>query len=162
MILEYFFRQSYGDTNSVKGLPNCGGSLTLSRSYFDHVGYFDETLTYSEDLDMVLRLAAKFPFIYDTMISYGHRWHSQNSYYRHGRKERYRQKAKAIEKSLFENLQSLDPSTATAAFTSLLADYLASEQYCKVLRCGLYGKESLWAIPRLAERAVRTRIASLT
>jgi glycosyltransferase involved in cell wall biosynthesis len=160
MILTEFLRLSHGDTNSITGLPNCGGSLTLPASCFDAVGYFDETLTYSEDLDMVLRLAARFPFIYNRIVSYGHRWHSQNSYYQLGRRERYRQKARVIEKNLFINLESLDSTTVSSAFLSLMSFELASRQYSMVVRHALHDWNAMRAVPMLARRVLETRIRS--
>jgi glycosyltransferase involved in cell wall biosynthesis len=160
MILDYLLRCSHGDTSSAAGPPPLG-PITAPKSCFKYVGYYDETLTYSEDLDMALRLAAKFPFTYDTMISYGHRWHSRSSYCRHGRKERYRQKARVIEKNLLENLQSQDSAAIRAGFESLLSFYLASDQYSKLLRYAVYSRDSIRAIPYLVKRVLRTRLAGL-
>ena len=54
------------------------GTVILKRKCLEHVGYFDENLRYSEDMDLWLRIAVRYPIAYSTDLYMLRRIHEHN------------------------------------------------------------------------------------
>ena len=139
------------DTGRATGIP-MPGPISAPRALFDEVGPYDETLTYAEDLDMMLRLASLVPFTYDEVISYGYRRHLGASVLVQQKMQRYGGKGRALEKCLGANWDALDRNPRRAALSALLWYCVGSRQYTKFLKHSAHGTDSVSALWRCAKR----------
>ena len=101
----------------------------IPRRCFDDVGLFDETLTSSEDIDMSLKLARKYPFRFVPEVLYYYRMYEGNTENRLSRRRRYANAAKTMDKHFMSARKSLDKPTKEKAARRLFSNVVASRNY---------------------------------
>ncbi|MDA4123966.1 MAG: glycosyltransferase [Thaumarchaeota archaeon] len=132
-----------------------GGLITAKKICFEEVGKFDETLTWGEDFEMCLRLAASYPITYDGVSTYGYRIYDQNTLNRISKKKRWSVQGQILEKHLRMNMGALDSESVKRSFDYLFSCYVASGQWSKILRYGFTRKEGFESMVGLPIRALR-------
>ena len=119
--------QTYG------GIPMC----MIPRACFDRVGLFDEALLWAEDLDLLLRLAREFDFIYTGQALYGYRTHEGSKRMTVGRRERLHYVATVLERHFLENRALVERGARERVISNLTRYYALTGQRRKMLRYGL-------------------------
>jgi len=121
------------DVNSV---------LVAPRSCFLDVGLYDESISWGEDYDIILRLARRFPFVYVDQEAYGYRLHPGNSWRTFSEKELYRHKAKILARHLKQGRAFLSAEQASMV-EARLAGYYGRAGMRGLSFTGSYGESVL-------------------
>ena len=132
-----------------------GGPFATQREVLAEAGPFDETLTWGEDFDMCLRLAARHEFRFDPVSTYGYRIYKGNMLGSLTKRKRWSEQARILERHLLPNLDALRPRQAEASFRYLFSCYVASRQWQKLFRRGLSHPAALAELAILPLRAGR-------
>jgi glycosyltransferase involved in cell wall biosynthesis len=132
-------------------------SIAVPRHFFDMVGLYDESLRYAEDLDMVLRLSARFPFYFERLSTYGWRVHQDSSSVAMARPRRMSYESKTLERHLLDNLSTLDSKTKRKAFNRLLGCYVGSGQWMKLVKISFVDLQAFLSMITIPTRARRFR-----
>jgi glycosyltransferase involved in cell wall biosynthesis len=132
-----------------------GGPIALPKSCFDEVGLFDETLRWCIDIDMALRLSAKFPFRFERLSTYGYRSHQGNSRIVMDKVQRMKYESRILERHLLDNLGTLDSNTRRKAFNRLFGCYIGSGQWRKLIRTSFVDWQALISMLTIPKRMNR-------
>jgi glycosyltransferase involved in cell wall biosynthesis len=124
-------------------------NLLVPRACFDAVGPYDESLRYSEDHDMVLRLSRRFKFKYLDEKLYGYRVHPGNARNLLPREIVFAQKAIVTERHFRESGNALTKMQRRRISKHLLWYYAMSRQPAKLLRGSAANFESLKDLRRI-------------
>jgi len=136
-----------------------GGILALPKRCFDEVGLYDERLSWAEDFDMALRLAERFPFVFDPLSTYGYRIYGGNKIRTLDKKDRWSQQGRILESHLIQDYGRLDEETRRTSFRYLFSCFVASGQWGEILRYGFTKEAGFCAMVglplRLSKKAPR-------
>ena len=108
--------------------------LVAPKQCFLEAGLYDESVTWGEDYDMVLRLAKRFPFVYVDEEAYGYRLHPGNSWRPFSKRELYRYKARVLERYVADGEGWLTPDEMSVVEARLASYYSRSGQRWRLLR----------------------------
>jgi glycosyltransferase involved in cell wall biosynthesis len=111
-------------------------TVMAPKKFFEEVGLYDESLAYSEDHDMILKLAKMYPFAYLDEKLYGYRVHEGNSRNLLPREDVFFYKAVVTARHLKQSKELLTPSQRKAVEKHLLWYYAISRQRRKLLGQG--------------------------
>ncbi|MDA4127892.1 MAG: glycosyltransferase family 2 protein [Thaumarchaeota archaeon] len=132
---------------------NANALIMAPSSCFKAVGFYDESLVCNEDYDLVLRLAAKFPFRYVPRPLYGYRIYGGNTLERVPRRLRYNLRASVVERNFLENESVFDSQTKVKIMRNMLGAYAAARNYRKLARHGLGSRLGISELARLGLRS---------
>lgn len=107
------------------------------RVCFDKVGFFDETLPWAEDYDLLLRLAREFDFRYIDQALYGYRTHERSKRKTLGRRERLLCESLVTERHFQAGKGLLDNQAKRQVIFNLMRYYSLTGQNRKMLRYGM-------------------------
>jgi glycosyltransferase involved in cell wall biosynthesis len=144
MILKYLLRAGY---------KFMGGPISAPKMCFEAVGLYDESLSWGEDFDMALRLAEKFPFVFDPLSTYGYRIYDENKIRTIKKKDRWSQQGRILESHLMGNYDRLDEETRRLSFRYLFSCFVASGRWGGILRYGFTKEAGFRAMVSLPLRA---------
>jgi glycosyltransferase involved in cell wall biosynthesis len=133
------------------------GPITAPRSLFREIGPYDEQLTWGEDFELCLRLAKKYPFVFDPVSTYGARTHTGSRTSNITRKERWRQQASILERQLPGSLAGLKAHERRGLYNYLFSSYIASNQTGKILRIGVSDVQAFLSMMAIPARALGRR-----
>ena len=108
-------------------------SLLVPRACLDKVGLFDESLKWSEDYDLELRLARDYPFAFVPDKLYGYRVYPGNMSKSIDRRTRLTVQCKVLEKYFRESGDLLNRDQRARAEGELLRFYWETGQRAKLL-----------------------------
>jgi glycosyltransferase involved in cell wall biosynthesis len=128
MIEKYLLRGTY---------RFAGGQIAAPKNCFEAVGYYDESLTWGESFDMALRLSERFPFVFDSLSTYGYRIYDQNIIRTIGKKARWSQQGRILERQIMKNYGTLDEETRRLAMVYLFRCFVGSGRWSGIIRYGL-------------------------
>jgi len=114
----------------------------VPKEFFRTVGLYDESVSWGENTDMILRLAERYPFKYVDEKLYGYRLHGANSWDSTSKREILAMKTPVIERHFKANISSLDRETKQVVRRRLVERYFEAHNYRRAL------VNSLWS-PRL-------------
>lgn len=114
-------------------------NLLVPRAFFDVVGLYDESISWGENTDMILRLAQKYPFKYLDEQLYGYRLHGANSWDSMSNREVLAMKTPVIERYFKANIHSLDSESKRIMRRRLVERYFGARMYRNALANSLYG-----------------------
>jgi glycosyltransferase involved in cell wall biosynthesis len=137
-----------------------GVPISAPRKCFDEVGPFDETLMWGEDFDMSLRLAKRYPYVFDPLSTYGYRIYEQNVAKLIDDRTRWSQQGVILERSIVENYPQLDEQTRRMSFRFLFQCFVASGRWGDILRYGLTKEAGFKAMVNLPDEAAKRRKAA--
>jgi glycosyltransferase involved in cell wall biosynthesis len=132
-------------------------SIGLSKSCFDAVGLHDEDLRYAEDLDIVLRLSAKFPFYFERLSTYGWRSHGASTSVAMISARRMKYESRVLERNLLNNLSALDSETKRKSFNRLFGCYVRSGQWMRLARMSFVDRQAFLSMVTIPARSRRFR-----
>ena len=139
----------------LAGIPGFHGALvTLPRICFDKVGYFDESLSWGQDLELCLRLARHFPFVFVATATYGYRIHSGNTVGRVPRRKRYEIQSSILERHVMQVRSNFGRKEEFAAYTNLFSCYVGARRWGKLFRYGLTSTSGFRCLTNLPFAAV--------
>jgi glycosyltransferase involved in cell wall biosynthesis len=108
-------------------------TLMLPKEFFNKVGLFDESVTWGEDTNMILRLAGNYPFKYLDKQLYGYRQHPGNTWNKMSNRQRLASKTPILEKHFRTNIRNLDETTRKTVRERHIKGYFESHQYGKAM-----------------------------
>jgi glycosyltransferase involved in cell wall biosynthesis len=117
-------------------------AILLERKCFDEVGLFDESLPFAEDLDMILRLSAKFPFVFLDEKLYRYRIFAGNTRNRLPQSVLNSARASVIERYYKRERSTLTADQRKSVILNLTKHYSRSSQRAKMIRYGLSSYDS--------------------
>ena len=129
-------------------------TFMIPKICLDHVGLYDESLPWSEDYDLILRLSRDFNFKHLDQELYGYRNYVGNTRNELKRKERLLYQSHVMEKHYKIGKQLLDRKTNNAVVASLIRFYSLTGQRKKVVR---YGFTSFSALKSMFRSIVRDK-----
>jgi glycosyltransferase involved in cell wall biosynthesis len=129
-------------------------SLLVPRSCFDKVGVFNESLRWSEDYDLELRLARAYPFAYIPEKLYGYRVYSGNMSKTIDRTTRLKVQCAILEQYLGESGGSLTQEQRGKADGELLRFYWETGQRKKLVKRAVRSARGIKLVARYAARAM--------
>jgi glycosyltransferase involved in cell wall biosynthesis len=129
-------------------------SLLVPRVCFDKVGLFDESLKWSEDYDLELRLARAYRFSYIPEKLYGYRVYQGNTSQSIGRTYRLSIQCGVVEKYLRESGDLLSHDQRARAEAELLRFYWETGQRGKLLNHAVRSASGIRFVVRHAAKAL--------
>ena len=108
-------------------------NLMVPKQLFRRVGFYDETVSWGEDTDMILRLSRQYPFQYVDEKLYGYRVHPGNTWNRMGNRQRQAMKAPIIERHFRAEIRDLDTYTRRTGSRQLVERYLEAHNYRRAM-----------------------------
>jgi hypothetical protein len=118
------------------------------------VGPYDETLNWGEDFELSLRLATKYSFTFDRLMTYGHRKHLASIQSKIMKAKKWEQQGRVLEKHLRFSASQLSSRDARDAYTYLFSCFVASGQRKRILRYGLSSREAFISMVAVPKRAI--------
>jgi glycosyltransferase involved in cell wall biosynthesis len=131
------------------------GPIALPKKCYYEAGFYDESLRWAEDLDMVLRLSCKFPFLFERSSTYGWRAHQGSSSYLIGKSQRFWE-SRVLEKHILANIDSLDSATKRQAFSRLFGCYIGSSQWKRLLRMSITDRQAFASLATIPIRMMKS------
>jgi glycosyltransferase involved in cell wall biosynthesis len=125
----------------------------VPRECIDRVGLFDESLSWAEDYDLLLRLARVYRFEYVDQKLYGYRKHPGNTQKIMDRHSRLRSQAIVLERNFREGKSLLNDDQRVQVVKELLRLYSETGQRGKLLKLGLRSPSGVRVVARNAGRA---------
>lgn len=117
-------------------------TILLSRLCLEEVGPFDESLPFSEDLDMILRLSRKYPFVWLDEKLYSYRVFAGNTKNRLPESTLHYTRALVIERYFRTSGSRLTTDQKRMVILNLTKHYRRSSQTGKMIRYGLRSSAS--------------------
>jgi glycosyltransferase involved in cell wall biosynthesis len=111
-------------------------AIMAPKEFFEKAGLYEESLGYSEDHDMLLKLARRFPFTYMDEKLYGYRVHEGNARNMMPREVVFYYKSLVTARHFRESKEILTPRQRRAVERHLLWYYAISRQRVKLLGQG--------------------------
>ena len=121
----------------LAGMFGLKTTILRSRACFDRVGPFDESLAFSEDLDMILRLSMNYPFLWLDEKLYSYRVFPGNTKNRLPESTLNSTRARVIERYYRTSRSSLTPAQRRMVILNLTKHFRRSSQTGKMIRYGL-------------------------
>lgn len=112
-------------------------TILLAKECLQRVGFFDESLPFSEDLDMILRLSWLYPFVLIDEKLYSYRIFPGNTKNRLAQTSLSLYRASVIEKHFKQAMATLTAEQKRAVVLRLTILYGRSRQRRKMVRYGL-------------------------
>jgi glycosyltransferase involved in cell wall biosynthesis len=129
----------------------------IPRACLDKIGFFDVSLPWAEDLDLLLRLAREFDFKYIDQALYGYRSHKTSKRKIIGRRERLLCEALVTERHFNAAKALVDPEAKDKVISNLVRHYYLTGQNRKMLRYGLSTWRGIGKMLSLIARERRIR-----
>lgn len=136
----------------IYGLP-VNASIMARRECFRSVGAYDESIAWGEDHDMLLRLAARYPFRYVDEKLYAYRVYEGNTFSTVPRATRFHFKAVLLERHMNLQWEGLDRVTRRRARRRLLSYYSAAGENGKLLGSGMKSVDGIKFLGRMVINA---------
>ncbi|MDA4127882.1 MAG: glycosyltransferase [Thaumarchaeota archaeon] len=143
MIFGDFITRAFGHIHTVLVPRECLG----------RVGLFDESLSWAEDYDLLLRLARAYRFEYVDEKLYGYRKHPGNTQNVLDRRSRLLSQAAVLERHFREGSSLLRDDQRSQVVKELLRLYSETGQREKQLKLGLKSSSGMKIVARNAARA---------
>jgi glycosyltransferase involved in cell wall biosynthesis len=118
--------------------------IMLPKKCFDLVGFFDESLPFSEDFDMVLRLARNYRFKYLDEQLYGYRQYPGTTTNTMTRRQRLGYRAAVLDRHFKANAAELDATTSKSVKRLLIKNYFGSGNYSKAVGYSIDDSDLFW------------------
>ena len=132
-------------------------NLMLPKRMFERVGYFDESISWGEDTDLIFRLSLEFPFKYIDEQLYGYRFHPGNTWYGMSPRQKLAIKTPMIEKYFKANIRLFDQESRRIARWRLIDMYLGARESKRAITTSLSDIGLFARFLRMRARMLRGR-----
>ena len=132
-------------------------NLMLPKRMFERVGFFDESISWGEDTDLICRLAPAYPFKYVDEQLYGYRFHPGSTWYGISPRQKLAIKAPMIEKYFKANIRLFDQESRRIARWRLIDMYLGAHESKRAIMTSLSDLGLFARFLRLRARIFRRR-----